>query len=261
MNVSRFRLITFDVTDTLLKFRSAPGRQYAEVGALYGVLCDGQSLSANFKSHWHKMKKEHPNFGKKTGLGWEMWWKQLVSESFKDCKTNNIEEKTLESIASHLIRLYETSICWQQSYGALGLLSYLRNRRIPLGIISNFDPRLNTTLVNTRLRHYFSFIVGSYEVGLEKPNSQIFQKAIEFSNIEGLKAEECLHVGNTTLLDYVGATQSGWNAALIQDLETHQIREKYPYVNTNHVFPHLYDLHKHFLENADTKELSSTQFS
>ena len=85
MNISRFRLITFDVTDTLLKFRSAPGKQYGEVGAMYGVLVDSHSLSANFKSHWHKMNAEHPNFGRNTGLGWEMWWNRIVKGTFKVC--------------------------------------------------------------------------------------------------------------------------------------------------------------------------------
>lgn len=29
-SLSRFRLITFDVTDTLIKFRTAPGKQYGK---------------------------------------------------------------------------------------------------------------------------------------------------------------------------------------------------------------------------------------
>lgn len=52
MSLSRFRLITFDVTDTLLKFRSSPGKQYGELGALFGVLCDNNELATNFKSNW-----------------------------------------------------------------------------------------------------------------------------------------------------------------------------------------------------------------
>lgn len=51
--LSRFRLITFDVTDTLIKFRTAPGRQYGEIGALFGVNEDDHhDLVANFKANW-----------------------------------------------------------------------------------------------------------------------------------------------------------------------------------------------------------------
>lgn len=51
--LSRFRLITFDVTDTLIKFRTAPGKQYGEIGALFGVNQDDHhDLVANFRSNW-----------------------------------------------------------------------------------------------------------------------------------------------------------------------------------------------------------------
>lgn len=52
MSLSRFRLITFDVTDTLLQFRSSPGKQYGELGAMFGVLCDNNDFAHNFKSNW-----------------------------------------------------------------------------------------------------------------------------------------------------------------------------------------------------------------
>lgn len=47
-----FRLITFDVVDTLLQFRSAPGKQYGEFGAMFGVVSDNNLLVAKFKSNW-----------------------------------------------------------------------------------------------------------------------------------------------------------------------------------------------------------------
>lgn len=133
MNLSRLRLITFDVTDTLLKFRNLPGKQYGEIGAMYGVLADNNSLAANFKAHWYKMNKEHPNFGLKSGLGWENWWKMVVSGTFKDAKYN-VEDSKLDAIASHLLEVYKTSACWQQCFGASDLLSNLRSKDVPLGI-------------------------------------------------------------------------------------------------------------------------------
>lgn len=56
--LSRFRLITFDVTDTLIKFRTAPGKQYGEIGALFGVNQDDHhDLVANFKANWWVSRK------------------------------------------------------------------------------------------------------------------------------------------------------------------------------------------------------------
>ncbi|KAJ8915756.1 hypothetical protein NQ315_004568 [Exocentrus adspersus] len=247
--LSRLRLITFDVTDTLLKFRSAPGHQYGEIGALYGILCDRNSLSTNFKAHWRKMTQEHPNFGLYSGLGWELWWRMLVKGTFKDSQIN-VDDNKLEAVASHLIEIYKTSICWQQGYGVLELLSYIRSKGIPMGIISNFDPRLSTTLVNTKLRHYFQFVLTSYEVGVEKPHSKIFEEGMKASKLKNLKPEECLHVGDKTLLDYIGARESGWHGVLIVDKDPELIKREYPEVDVNHLFPDMYHLQKYLINSA-----------
>ncbi|CAH0547320.1 unnamed protein product [Brassicogethes aeneus] len=252
MNLSRLRLITFDVTNTLLKFRSAPGQQYGEIGAMYGILCDNDSLSANFKAHWRKMNQEHPNFGLNSGLGWEKWWKMIVKGTFKDSRFN-VEDKKLDAIASHLIDVYKTSACWQPCYGTQALLSYLRNRQVTLGIISNFDPRLSTTLTNTKLRHFFHFVLTSYEVGIEKPDTKIFDKALQMSEINNIKPDECLHVGDTTALDYYGARNSGWNAVLIDDRSAENLKKKYPDIDIKCVFPSLYDLHKYLVKTDNCK--------
>lgn len=62
MSLSRFRLITFDVTDTLLQFRTSPGKQYGEIGAMFGILTGKDNVAANFKSNWydkHYQKKKY----------------------------------------------------------------------------------------------------------------------------------------------------------------------------------------------------------
>lgn len=252
MNLAQFRLVTFDVTNTLLKFRTSPGKQYGEIGAMYGILCDNNSLSANFKAHWRKMNQEHPNFGRNTGLGWEKWWHSIVKGTFKDSKFN-LDDKKLDAIASHLIDAYKTSACWQPTYGVMGLLSYIRHKGIPMGVISNFDPRLETTLTNTKLRHYFNFVLTSYEAGKMKPDPAIFQDAMVKSNVNNLKGEDCLHIGDTAVLDYLAAKNVGWQAVLIDDRPPELIQKKHPEVNPDHLFTSLYHLHRYFLENAGEK--------
>ena len=52
-SLRRFRLITFDITDTLIKFRTAPGKQYGEIGSLFGITHhDHHDLVAAFRSNW-----------------------------------------------------------------------------------------------------------------------------------------------------------------------------------------------------------------
>lgn len=243
------------MTNTLLKFRSEPGRQYGEIGAMYGVLCDKADLFRSFKAHYIKMNNEHPNFGLKTGLGWEKWWKMVVSGTFRDSKFD-VEEKKLDAISTHLIDVYKTSACWQHCYGAQGLLSYLRNKNIPLGCISNFDARLSTILENNKLKHFFKFVVPSYEVGFEKPDPRIFEEAMKLSGLKNLKADQCLHIGNSVTFDYDGALNSGWNPLLIHDRSTEQLKETYPQLDTNLIFRSLYEYHKELLMKNEPQMIS-----
>lgn len=116
-------------------------------------------------------------------------------------------------------------------------------------MISNFDPRLSTTLDNTKLRHFFDFILTSYEVGTEKPDKEIFQEAMRRSNIPDLKPEECLHIGDTAMTDYYGARNSNWNAFLVHERSPEELKAKYEKLDLNHVFSSLLHVHKHFMDS------------
>lgn len=249
---SRLRLITFDVTDTLLKFKTSPAKQYGEIGALYGVEINEKQLSDNFKTHWRRMNEEHPNFGLRSGIGWENWWKTIVKGAFQDSKPI-VEDKQLDEVAEQLINLYKTSVCWQYCSGAQNLLSYVRSKGIPMGIISNFDPRLSQLLGNMKLSHFFQFVITSYDIGIEKPNKKIFEEAMFVSKIDNLKTDECLHIGNKLFLDYHGAINSGWQAALIDTRSVQEIRKEYSNINSDHLFANLNKVLEHFIQTSGCK--------
>lgn len=247
MKLPRLKLVTFDVTDTLLQFRSSLGKQYSEIGLKHGVFCNEDALTSNFKANWYHLRKEHPNFGKNS-IGWYDWWNEMVFRTFKAADLS-IDDKKLKLISSDLIELYMSSQCWSQCYGTLGILSYLRNTGVKLGVISNFDERLSNLLENTHIRHYFNFIVTSYAVGFEKPDVQIFQEAFKKSQIENLKPYECLHIGDTAGVDYIGAKNANWNGALVNKDSVEQITEKYSTINPRDIYGNLYELHKYLLES------------
>lgn len=80
-------------------------------------------------------------------------------------------------IADSLIECYSTSRCWHKYPGTGELLESLSRRRprVVLGVISNFDERLEAVLDDARIRSYFSFVITSYGLGVEKPSPAIFQ--------------------------------------------------------------------------------------
>ncbi|XP_017058933.1 rhythmically expressed gene 2 protein [Drosophila ficusphila] len=249
-SLSRFRLITFDVTNTLLQFRSSPGKQYGEIGALFGARCDNNELAKNFKANWYKMNRDYPNFGRDTNpqMEWQQWWRKLIAGTFSDSGAAIPDEK-LHNFSNHLIELYKTSICWQPCNGSVELLQQLRKNLKPdkckLGVIANFDPRLPALLQNTKLEQYLDFAVNSYEVKAEKPDPEIFHKAMEKSGLENLRPEECLHIGDGPTTDYLAAKELGWHSALVHEKSYAYLVKKYGEdIDRDHVFPSLYDFQK-----------------
>ncbi|XP_069705631.1 rhythmically expressed gene 2 protein-like [Periplaneta americana] len=242
LQVKRLRLVTFDVTETLLNFRTSPAEKYAQVGAQFGVHVDPGEITSNFKQQFRGMSVSHPNFGYKTGLGWEKWWKQLIRRTFEATgKCTHIDGTILDRIGDHLLEIYKTAECWEVMKGAHQLLSHLNTQDIALGIISNNDERLETVLMAMDLRHYFQFVINSYSAGFEKPDVRILELAMYQLGNKTVKANEALHVGNSPALDYMGAINAGWNAALVHQNAT-KVTHDHQDINPEFVFETLQDL-------------------
>lgn len=170
-----------------------------------------------------------------------------------------IPDEKLENFSNHLLELYKTSICWQPCNGSVELLKQLRKhgqqatgaKECRVGVIANFDPRLDVLLRNTKLDQYLDFALNSYAAKAEKPNPEIFERAMQESGLQDLKPQECLHVGDGPTTDYLGAREVGWHAALVHEKSYAYLAKKYgEEINRNHVFPSLYDFHKKLTDDA-----------
>ncbi|XP_015116075.1 rhythmically expressed gene 2 protein [Diachasma alloeum] len=244
MKLVRPRLVTFDVTGTLLRTKL---EHYGEIGVKHGAPdLDPQLLAPSFKHHFSRLSNEHPVFGKHTGLGWQKWWKNLVYGVFRD-QHPGISEDVLEKVSHNLIKLYGTNKCWHLYPGTKDILSYLNEQDIVVGVVSNFDDRLEGILASTGLRDHFSFILTSYSYGSEKPAHGIFQEALKLGGQargETIKPAEAVHIGDNLKLDYVGAKDAGWYAFLM----THDCKtsEKYEDIPEFELFANLEELKDHF---------------
>jgi putative hydrolase of the HAD superfamily len=82
-----------------------------------------------------------------------------------------------------------------------------------LGIISNFDSRIDDVLRELDLARYFSSVHISSRVGAAKPNVEIFRHAIAAAN---LPAHQCWHLGDNPEEDFEGARSAGMRAVLVR---------------------------------------------
>lgn len=158
-------------------------------------------------------------------------------------------------MTNYLLDLYKTSTCWQLTYGTVDFLNYLKMQKqfgsqsgepkLKLGVISNFDSRLDVLLRNMKLNHYFDFVLGSYQAGVEKPDKEIFKIAMKASEFKDLKPDQCLHIGNTPVTDYFGPRNAGWYSLLIHEKTPEKLRAKYgESIQDHHVYQNFIDLHK-----------------
>jgi len=118
-----------------------------------------------------------------------------------------------------LIDCFGTKKGWQKYPDTIDLLDSLQKKNVTLGIISNFDERLEYILEEVQLRQYFSFILTSYNFGMEKPNLAIFEEALRLAKYyqqQDILPCEAIHIGDQVNDDYFGAKNAGWNAALIK---------------------------------------------
>lgn len=237
-NLSRFKLVTFDITDTLLKFKRPPAIQYAKKASAFGYHNVNQLLLyENFRIHFKRMDKLYPNFGSNSILPWDDWWRQLVVDVFHSTDST-IPERDIIKIANELIDDFATKECWSKLPGANDLVENIKTNVKSVGVISNFDPRIGIIVKQMGLPK-FDFILDSYRAGVRKPDRSIFEKALKLSNCE-CSPHEALHIGNTPKLDYIGAKQAGWSSLLITD-EICDLK-KHSEICSNHIFSSILEL-------------------
>ncbi|KAG5344772.1 REG2 protein, partial [Acromyrmex charruanus] len=242
INRIRPRLVTFDVTGTLLMTKLE--ENYIKIGSQHGLFIEPRKLARSFKNNFAQLSKEHPIYGKHTGLGWRNWWRMMVHNVFKE-QHASVSTDTLDKIADSLISCYSTSKCWYKYPGTIDLLDSLQKKNIVLGVISNFDQRLDSILEDIRIRQYFTFVLTSYDFGKEKPSLSIFEEALKLMQYHSkgeILPQEAIHIGDRLDNDYFGAKSAGWNALLIK----HDNKLDESKVPGEDVFKNLKELQKHF---------------
>lgn len=188
----------------------------------------------------------------------------IFPDTFADSGARIPEEK-IENFSNHLVDLYKSTSCWQHCNGSIDLLNYLRMQQqlgakksasgqapFVLGVIANFDPRLPKLLANLKIDHFFEFHLNSYDCKVEKPHKEIFDLALKAANLNDLKPNECLHVGDGPTTDYLAAKAAGWHAALVHEKSAKYLMEKYgeDKIDEAFVFPSLYDFHRKLSNNS-----------
>ena len=201
------RLVTFDVVGTLLRVKRSPGFHYASAAKRYGFDVDAKQIDLVYGSVWKDTKDKYPNYGVNNGLSSQTWWQNFVKNVFQSAGFT----MPVNDICNDLWSMFMKKDLWEVAPCIENTLNELQSRGFMLGVVSNFDERLEDVLSAVNLRQYFSVIMTSVTAGVEKPDVQIFEKTLNRLHIDPWNA---LHIGDDLIEDYESAWQSKMNAIL-----------------------------------------------
>ncbi|NXF95463.1 HDHD3 protein, partial [Eubucco bourcierii] len=223
----RLRLLTWDVKDTLLRLRQPLGESYAAEARAHGVQVPPDTLSRSFREAYEEQSRRFPNYGRGQGLGSRQWWGDVVKQTFRLSGVH--DDRVLTAMAEQLYHDFCSARSWELMPGASETLRQCHQRGFRMGVVSNFDQRLETILCHCGLRHHFDFVLSSEAAGFAKPDGRIFQQALSLAGVPpGLAA----HVGDDYARDYRAARALGMHSFLLCSGEQ-------PEVPSEHVLPTL----------------------
>ena len=210
MPLSPFKAVFFDVGGTLIRVYPSVGDVYARHARPFGYSGSVEVLNKGFVAQWKKMGGIESLRDQSGAEAERKFWSELVYEVFKPLGGLNRFEEYFDLIFEEFRdksnwRVYEDVIESE-------ILEKLQKRGVVLGVISNWDSRLISTLENIGLARYFDFILPSAVVGSAKPDKKIFEEALRRS---GVAPHEACHIGDEMRTDVAGAEGVGIHPILL----------------------------------------------
>ena len=182
---SQPKIITIDAAGTLIRPWPSVGAVYGEAARNYGLEVVDAEIDRRFYKVFGEMQKD-----RKITSGEEKdFWKQVVLCVFEPYSKN----RPLHELFERLWDLFALGKHWKLSEGAKETLNALRQRGYRLAVLSNNDSRLRSVLHDLEIDDLFDEIFISSELGVEKPDVEIFRTAER---------------------DFEGARNAGWSALL-----------------------------------------------
>ncbi|XP_029907543.1 haloacid dehalogenase-like hydrolase domain-containing protein 3 isoform X2 [Myripristis murdjan] len=212
------RWVLWDVKDTLLKVRASVGEQYCKEAERMGLSLSPAEVNTAFHQAYRHFSSRYPNYGISQGLDGQAWWKGVVQDTFSRCGVQ--EPALLNTMALNLYHNFCKAENWEVFPDSEKALESCSSLGLKLGVVSNFDSRLEGILRACGLLSHFSFVVTSEGAGVAKPNPAIFEQALQKC---GVPATNVAHIGDHYVKDYLTSRSVGIHGYLLdRDNKHHQ---------------------------------------
>ena len=121
-------------------------------------------------------------------------------------------ELGLDAPPDLLAEVSERRISFNPYSESVTVMEELRDMSLKLYVVSNWDVLLEEVLEDLGWMRYFEGVISSAVVGVEKPETGIFEEALRVS---GASRERAVHVGNDPESDVRGAVRCGLDAVFV----------------------------------------------
>ncbi|XP_068451291.1 haloacid dehalogenase-like hydrolase domain-containing protein 3 [Clinocottus analis] len=210
------RWVLWDVKDTLLKVRASVGEQYCKEAERVGLNLSPVEVEAAFLQAYRHHCSRYPNYGISQGLDGRSWWMMVVRDTFCQCRVK--DPALLNTMAHNLYHNFCNAENWKVFPDSKKTLERCTSLGLKLGVVSNFDSRLEEILRVCGLLSHFRFLITSEKAGVAKPSPAIFDQALQKC---GVVAANVAHIGDHYVNDYLASRSVGIHGFLLDRHNKH----------------------------------------
>lgn len=183
-SLSRVRVISFDVTGTLIRHRDPIFDTYATaaVWANFPNAPSSKELKPAFKQAYYETLMEAPCFGHQQGHSSKQWWVRCVKRCLELSGRKEGVDYATGDFNRFFRRVYQHYGCpegYVPMADALPFVRWATGKGYLLGVTTNTPSRtMDSVLPFMGLHHFLRYFVCSQDAGQEKPHEHIFNHAL-----------------------------------------------------------------------------------
>lgn len=211
----RYPFVLFDVGETLVGPRESFGATYARVLAPLGIDRPAAAFETALRDTWKELDRTIPKGTDRYRFfddGEEGYWRRFAHATLARVADEALADALAGEAVARLRAAFLTASAWEVFPDVVPALSALRRDGARLAVVSNWDSRLPAILDLLGLSSFFEVITVSHLEGVEKPDAELFRRALTRL---GAMPNQALHVGDMPDLDLAGASAAGIDALLV----------------------------------------------
>jgi putative hydrolase of the HAD superfamily len=208
------KVIFLDAVGTLFGVRGSVGEVYSAIAQRYGVQVPIDPLNQAFVQAFANTNPPvfpgcYPDEIPQCEFE---WWRVIAQRTFQQVGVLH-QFVDFDDFFDQLYNYFATAEPWFIYPDVLPALQAWQRIGIEMGIVSNFDSRLDYVLDALNLKEFFTSITVSTQAGVAKPDSRIFSIALQKHLCE---PQEAWHIGDSFSQDFQGAKAAGIRAILLE---------------------------------------------